>query len=558
MQSLNRLTQEPLRTPRTVRRHPLSVMTSFKPGLCVPIAAMPLLREDSLSAQNIRVECEMMETHELLMNRTNFRVTAYVVPKQAFDRFQGSRDQLDRSYMGQPQIDGGVTVPYFETSVMAAQAGTIPFYNALGIHAKVGQTINTEYLEAYNQIINMRLKNRSPNLAKRGRLDANLAPAFWLNSQWEHVKPDFDQATMDGEVMLNVVNPRIPISGLGLVATSLGTPSAAMAQMRDSTGVTQDWNTGGWTINRYGTTNNTGEAHVGIRRVAPGNDFPDIYAIMQNNNLSVSLADLAMAKKAQWFAKLRENYQGWVDGNALDEYIIDMLMSGLSIPDQAMRTPMLAADVITKFAQSKRYASDYANMAESAVSGAAAVEFDLRVPRLPTGGIVMIMAEALPDQLFERQADPYLFTTSVASLPDALRDELDTQKVDIVTNAQVDVDHATPAGTFGYEPLNGKWNRWGPRLGGKFHRPAAGATNDEVRQRLWAVEQVNPALGTSFYLVPTLNLKPFLDTVNDPFEVTVSGAADIEGNTVFGPELVENTNLYQKVIAKNPVVQAKP
>lgn len=544
--NINRLTAAPLRTARTVRQHPLSIGTSMVAGKCVPLAAIPLFREDALSANDITVKCEMMESHELLMNNVNLRVTAYVVPKQAFDRFQQSRDQLDRSYMGQPQIDGGAVIPYFETQTLAANLSNNPLMKAMGMHGNTGQVINTDYIEAYNQIINMRRRNRSPNLAKRTRLDTSLAEAFWLNSQWQHVVPDFDQGTMDGEVPLTIVNPVVPVRGIGKHDATIG---ATNISLLDSTSYRSF-------PRATAIDNATVGGRFSIEQNASG--YPAVFAELQASGLTLSMADMAMAKKAQWFAKMREKFQGWADGNALDEYIIDMLMQGLSIPDQAMKTPMLIADVVTTFQQSKRYASDYVNMAESAVSGMAEVTFDLRVPRLSTGGIVMIMAEAMPDQLFERQQDTYLFNTLVSELPDALRDELDTQKADIVINRQVDAYHSTPIATFGYEPLNGRYNRAGPRLGGKFYRPATGATNDEVRQRLWAVEQLNPTLGTSFYLVPQLPTSLFLDTVSDPFEVTVGGTPLIEGNTVFGPELVENTNLYAKVLAKNPTVQAKP
>lgn len=538
MDGINRLNHRPVRTPRTRRNHPLQIGTSFMPGLCVPLAAMPLFREDSMNG-DVTVTVEMMETHELLMNSTNLRVTAYFVPYQAFERFDGSRDQLDRSYMGQPKIDGGAVVPFFET--MAAPAvGTNPILRAMGEHANAGDIVNTSFIEAYNQIINMRLINRSPNLPKRGRLDTALAPAFWLNSQWQHVVPDFDQAVIDGEVALNVKPLALPVKGIGVFGGATPGPFSKKE-------------TGGGSVT-YPTGWQASAANVVTIREDPLNaNFPGIYAEMVENGITVSLASIAMAKKAQWFAKLRESYSG-----IEDEYLIDMLMSGLSIPDQAMKRPILIADQTTKFRQAKRYASDYANMAESAVSGAASLSFTLAVPQQNVGGIVMIMAEALPDQLFERQANPYLYTTQVSGLPDALRDELDVQKVDLVTNRQVDVTHATPAATFGYEPMNAKFNRWGPKLGGKFFRPATTGSNDEVRQRLWAIELANPVLGASFYLCPPIHLKPFLDTASDPFEATVAGGAVITGNTVFGGMLVENTNLYAKVIAKNPTEQAKP
>lgn len=541
MRGINRLHTDPVRTKRTLRNHNLQVLTSFQPGVCAPLAYMPLLREDSLSATDVTVSVEMMEMHELLVNSVNLRVTAYLVPFLAFERFEGSRDQFDRSYMGKKKTDdaGAAVVPFFETVAYSGTAS--PFTRTLGLHGKAGDMLNTYPVEAYNQIINMRLRNRSPNLAKRSRLDNSLAPAFWLNSQWQHVVPDFDQAVIDGEVALQYLNNRITVRGVNTVPTPVASSTVLTRNLDGGTFV-----------------NGTNDNYTLTAKKTVAGQAAEVWAELADGGLTVSLSDLAMARKAQWFAKIRERYQGITDGNPDDEYIIDMLMSGLEIPDQSLKQPMLLADVTTKFQQAKRYATDFANMAESAVSGAASVTFDLRVPRISTGGIVMIMAEAMPDQLFERQADPFWSTSSVASLPDALRDELDVQKVDIVQNRQVDVDHATPTGTFGYEPMNNKWNRSGPRIGGKFHKPSAVTNNDAARERLWAIEQANPALGTSFYLVPPLNYKPFLDTVSDPFECTVAGNAVIQGNTVFGGMLVENTNLYEKVIDKKPATQAKP
>lgn len=517
-----------MRTPRTRRNHPVSVLTSMQPGVCVPIACIPMLREDSLRA-SMRVAVEMLETHEILLNSTRLRVTAYVVPFQAYTRFQGSRDQLDRSYMGQPQIDGGSVVNFFE-NLPADGYGVNPIRKYLGDHAKPGDSVNTFDVEGYNLIWNMRAKNRSPNIAPRARLATSLAPAFWMNSQWEHVVPDFDQAVIDGEVALNVVNNRVKVKGLYLDDT---VTAAALVP-----------------INPTGAT--TTAAATNARKLYAAPVPEPVYAEMAEAGITVSLAGLAQARKAQWFAKMREKYQGHDD-----EYIIDMLMSGLTIPDLSMNKPILIADVTTKFAQAKRYATDSGNLAESAVSGAAVVEFDLNVPQINTGGMVFVIAEALPDQLFERQRNPFLYANAVSQLPDYQRDELDVEKVDIVKNAQVDVDHATPAATFGYEPMNAKWNRVGPKLGGKFLRPSAGSTNDEQRQRVWAIETVNPVLGADFYLVKGMHLKPFLDTANDPFEVAVSGNAVISGNTVFGGLLVENTNLYDKVMAKAPAASTQ-
>lgn len=545
MKSVNRQSTRPLRTPRTRRNHPLSVLSSPKAGVCYPLAAMPLLREDQMRGQ-VSIAIEMLETHEILMNSTRARITAYVVPFLAFDRFEGSRDQLDRSYAGEPKVEGGAVVPFFETAAMGA-LGANPIYRALGLHGKPTDMVNTAYLEAYNQIINFRRKNRSPKLAMRERLDSTLAEAFWLNSQWEHVVPDFDQAVIDGEVALNIVEQKMPVRGIGVMAAN-PRPTAYYGTYESPMNGQQDLQAReGWRVRSGGPAAGEAAAELVIKSTN-GVDFrPDIWAEMQENGISVSLSNIAMARKAQWFAKMRERFNGFDD-----DYIIDMLMSGLEIPDQSLKQPILLADVTARFQQVKRYATDSGNLAESAVSGAAMASFDLNVPRLNTGGVVMLMVECLPDQLWERQRDPFFYTSDVASLPDYLRDEMDPEKVDIVRNGQVDTDHATPNATFGYEPMNGKWNRWGPRIGGKFLRPSVNTVADEERQRIWAHEQVNPTLADSFYLVKGLHNKVFLDTETDPFEAAVSGGCVITGNTVFGGMLVEATNDYDEVMAKAP------
>lgn len=514
-----------LRTPRTRRNHPVQVLTSMPAGRAVPVAAVPLLREDSFSGQ-FTIAVEMQETAELLMNRVGLRVSAYLVPFLAFDRFEGSRDQFDRSYMGQPKVDGGAVVPFFETAVAPAHGANL-IHKYLGIHVKPGQSLNTGYVEAYNAIFNYRAKNRSKSLLPRDRLlSTTLAPAFWGQSQFPFVVPDFDQAVIDGEISLNVIGgTRLNVQGL-----------------YSSTGASAS---GGYKVQPEGYGPQLAAASLRDLRVAEAAKQP--FVEMAASGISVSLSNLELAKKTQAFAKLREQYEG-ID----DEWIIDMLMDGLSIPDQAMKSPILLAQQEVAFSQAKRYATDAGNLAESAVSGGAVVNMRVRVPRLSTGGIVMLIAEAVPEQLFERQADWFAHTTAVVQLPDYVRDELDPEKVDRVVNSQIDTDHATPAGTFGYEPMNGKFNRAGTKVGGKFFRPSANSGTDTDRQRLWAIEDVNPVLGANFYLVNNIHNKVFLDTVADPFEATVTGGAVLEGNTVFGGRLVEATNNYDKVKVQAP------
>lgn len=533
-----RLNTMPVDFPQTRRNHPLQVLTSMPPGKMVPIGAIEVLREDSLSS-SMEINVEMLETKELLMNPVNLRITAYCVPWLAMARFDGSRDQFDRSYNKQPQIDGGVTVNFFENQAYGTFGSNL-VYLALGLHAGSGDLVNTMYLEAYNAVWNFRAKNRSLNITPRARLASTLAPAFWPASRFKDVVPNFDQAVIDGKVALNVLNSKMPVSGIAMgdATTYTGNANAGASKQATGTAVTgSNWSLSVGTSAMYVRGDNTTKV-------------PDVFAELQSNGITISLSNIELAKQTQAFARLREKYEGHTD-----EWITDMLMSGLEIPDQALKQPMLMADQMVQFMQGKRYATDGANLTKSAVSGAATMKLNLNLPKLSVGGVVMIFAEAMPEQLFERQRDPFFFVDDVVDLPDALRDTLDPEKVDVILKGEIDTSHANPGQVFGYGPLNWKWNSFGPRIGGKFARPTVDTTVDASRARLWALETLNPTLTESFYLVQSIHLKPFVDEAAEPFELTIDGNAVLTGNTQFGGALVESTVNYDKVLAKAPTAR---
>jgi hypothetical protein len=382
--------------------------------------------------------------------------------------------------------------------------------------------VNSAYDEAYNQIWNYRAKNRSPDLALRARLQNDLAPAFWVHDQFKHMVPDFDQAIIDGEVALNVANANMPVrvgpgadsSGVGVV----GDTNAWARFIADGTVLTTD-------------------------NVEP---VRKLFAELQANGITVSLSNIEMAKKTQMFAEIRRSY------NMHEDHIINLLMDAISIPEQAFKQPMLIGDKTTIFGQSKRYASDAGNLTESVVNGMTQIDMSVQLPRVNMGGVIMVVAEITPDQLFERQEEPFLNSLTVNDLPQFLRDTLDPEKVDVVKNSRIDTSHATPDGTFAYEPLNARWQVDTPRVGGRFYRPTVNTSFDEDRQRIWAVETVNPTLSTDFYLCTNIHTKPFVVTNQDPFEVVSQGEIFIEGNTVFGGHLVEATNDYEEVMAVAP------
>lgn len=537
---VSRMKTTPIPVQRTTRPSSHRVLTSFEPGFMVPVLAIPLLREDSVASAAFRIAFEMKETVEVLMNAVNARVLTYLVPKTAFDRFDGM-DSINKSYEGIPNVEGGDVIPWFEPwNVTSENIAWSDIMKKMGKHARLGQTINTEYIEAYNQIWNFRAKNRSPDIALRGRLDHTLAPAFWLHQTFSHIVPDFDQAIIDGEVALNVVNSKMPVKGFGKVNGAFSGPGAF--PVRESDGSTVDYS-----VASLVEGGNANTQFLVKGQTISGSVYPDVWAELQDNGITVSLSNIDMARKTQAFAALRRQYNGHSD-----EYIIDLLMDGISIPDQAWKQPILLADTSTVFGMSKRYATDAANLTESVVNGATIVEQRFSVPRCPMGGVIMMVVEVSPEQLFERQQDPYLHCTDVADLPQFLRDTLDPEKVVVVKNEEIDNDHDTPNGTFGYAPLNHQWMRNMPQIGGKFYRPQVDAGFDEDRQRIWAVETQNPVLSEDFYLCTTMHQKPFVQTTGDNFEVLVRGEAAIRGNTVFGGLLVEATRDYAEVVEEQP------
>jgi len=536
--SLNnsRLNTNPIYTAQTVRRQTARGITSVDAGKMVPIAAYPLLREESIVSGRVRFSFEMMETAEMLMNAINVRVMAYLVPTLAFERFEGSMDQLNKSYSGETFKDKPV-VPYVETALMGAH-GSNEVYKSIGLHARPDQRVNTMYLEAYNAIWNFRARNRSRDLKPRTRLQSNLAPAFWQHERFKHIVPDFDQAVIDGEVPLNVVNSMLPVKGLGL--TKAGPYQGSVTSVRE---------TGGKKVTYAASAYSDAPAQsISMRVKGSGNNaVPDVFAEMQENGITISLSNIELARKTQAFARLREQYNGHDE-----EYLINLLMDGISVPEKHFTQPILISEKNTVFGMAKRYATDGASLTSSVVNGATFVDMSLQLPRIPTGGVIMVLVEITPDQIFERQKDPFFHAQSVEDFPSYLRDYLDPEKVDVVPNDYIDIDHNKPTSTFGYAPMNYMWQRDAPLVGGKFYRPKVDAGFNEDRQRIWAVETANPTLSENFYICSDIHKKPFVVTNKDPFEVTSTGEILIRGSTVFGQTLHEATNDYDKVMAKAP------
>ena len=524
----------PLKPQSTLRRDEKRIITSADAGKVIPVACVPLLREDRVARGDMRVRFEMMETAELLMNAVTVNVYAHFIPYLASDRFNGM-DQLNRSYEGVPEYEGGAVVPFID---QIAFDRTAEFWSTLGVHAKNGTNVNAFPLEAYNILVNWRRKARSEKLPQRLMTDTSLARAFWNHSSFSHIVPDFDQAMVDGEVELKFSTTKFPVRGLGVDDNETtfqvaGGSSIKMSGGDDATG---------WHMYRNRNSLQEDDDRFFIK-AAVQDGAPDIWAEVKDMGVRVSLANIELAKKTAAFARIRERY-----ADVTEDHIIDLLMDGIRVPDEQMSQPILLDRKRTIFGYNQRYATDAANLSVSATNGETFVDLRMRTPPMNTGGVILVTAEVVPEQMFERQKDYYLAADGVDKFPQFMRDILDPEKVAIVQNDHVDVEHSTPTGTFGYAPLNHEWHkRQLVNIGGKYYRPTVDAAFDEERQKFWAAETLDPALAEDFYLCTDLHKKPFADTTADPVEIMARGRFDIVGHTVFGDRLLEDNGDYLAV-----------
>jgi hypothetical protein len=529
----------PITVQRSTRRDRGRVLTSADAGKILPLKYIPMLREDAVKRGRVRVNFEMMETAELLMNGIVVNVMAHYVPMLAFERFNGSMEELNRSYKGETGI-GGSVVPYFEKNKRyrpdidevindttpedfdvsdyisgGISAGNAEFFQTMGIHTQASN-LNTTVVEAYNAIVNHRRKARSASLPLRNAFDYRLAEAFWALDN-NHIVPDFDQKLIDGEVSLNGLTFEAPLR-----ANAYGAYSARNEVSGGTASAVSDTS---WSpIGDASAATLSGDEVI----------FSDIWAeLTSGGNATMSLADIEQAKKTAAFAKLRSMYDG-----IEDDYVVDMLMEGIRVPEETMKQPILLAKQQTMIGYNQRYATDAANLDTSVTNGYASVDLNIRTPQMNTGGVILITAEIVPEQMWERKKDYFLYETDPDNLPNYLRDVLDPEQVSVVKNDHLDVNHSTPDGTFGYAPLNHEWMRDMVNVGGKYYRPANDAF-DEDRAKIWTVETTDPTLSSDFYLVDSLHKKVFSDQVADAFEITCISDMEITGNTVFGERLLE-------------------
>lgn len=284
-----------------------------------------------------------------------------------------------------------------------------------------------------------------------------------------------------------------------------------------------------------------------LRAVGISGDEGDLVADLASLATTMSVADIDLARETTAWARLRNQYQG-----LSEEYMMDQLLAGIRISDQQLKNPMLVGQADTIVGMSERYATDSANLQKSVTSGQTMLQVPVRAPTTQCGGCIVVTAQALPTQIYERQRDYYFAADGVSDLPNRTSDELDPQPVALVRNVEVDEKYSsgTAGDLFGYAPLNHQWVRRAPNVGGKYYQPDPQAAWTEVRNRLWDANVVDPVLGPDFYVSTTLKHDVFETTTVDPFEWWLSGDVPITGLTYFGPSLLEGTDDYDKVLAQ--------
>lgn len=511
-------------------------LTSMRAGVIQPIAFFPLLREDRIRGQ-IGVQIRMEEALHTIINPIRVTVQAHLVSKIAFERFEGSMETLNRSYKNE-LMPGGAAAPAWyladpNLAGLAADDLGHKIYDSLGIHYKKTGQINTDVLEAYWTMVNWRRAEVSDSLTPFPVTTNDLAPAFWNNQRFGHIKPSFDDLMMEGAIELNLQGV-MPVEGY--TASKSGAGAATAAQIQG----------GADSVSVFGTN-----AGVTIEFDPDGPSAVPGKGLRVNLAASsgvMTLANFELARQTQAMAKMRERYQG-----IADQYLVDLLMSGISVPAEEFRKPLLLGMQSTVINQMERYATDGASLDQSVTNGVAQLGLTIATPSVNPGGVVIVTCEIVPEQLYERVNDSALdFRGGKAdTLPDYLRDYLDPQKVVVVENQYADEFHPDPTGVFGYAPLNHEWQRSFARVGGRYKRPVADGAFVEDRARIWAVEKTDLSLSEDFYVCPQpFPHDVFADADADPFEVICVANMEIVGNTVFGAGFEEDGDNYEKVLAQ--------
>lgn len=545
-----------------------SARTSGRAGEAIPVTYAPMLRGDSCAGQ-ITIGVELAEMPKPLENAVMMRAQLWAVPRPALPQFSGPEDYVQAYHGKSAKILGASdrTPPaLFDTipsgSVAAAESSEI--FRALGITLRSSTAISTDLVDSYNLIMNYRLAAHSSKPTRYNYYQENadalqIKPAFWPKNRFTEVVPDYESALVTGSLDLQLTSGSLPIEGIMMRDASDNTWRDADGTSYGSTttpSATGDFASGGQHItgnNDFGTADTSGIAFRALS--SAGVSVPDIVANLTGGSLPTTLADIDVARKTQAMAKAVAGMRGQdFSGFEAEDVILSELMQGFQPPEWIFNRPWLIDSKTAVFGMNERHSTGAADDLDDSVTiGRAQVTLSCNVPKQDYGALLMATVEVMPERLFERQNDPWLEVVNVDDLPNQMRDSLNTEPVDIVENARIDAKHTTPGGTYGYEPLNKKWDREFTVLGGEFRQLTPGTPNTTARTALWQVDYVDPAFTTDHYVCE----HPFPQNVfsapgSDVCKITVNQRLTITGQTVFGSSIVEDNQDLADVIAEQP------
>jgi hypothetical protein len=532
---------EPLQYGMTRRMDNVALRTSGNAGVVIPVAVAPLLRKDSASGR-IAIQMELAEMPKPLENAVIARGQVWFVPRPSLPYYSGL-DEYTHAYHGKSitALNSSTRTPpaLFETtpsgSVSADLASEI--YKTLGIHGVASQVINHEYIDVYNHIHNFRLASHSSKLPRNEYWSENasearkLKQAFWPRNRMHDIVPDYEQALVTGALDLDVSAGQVPLSFAETVNPGTSNYRADLDQPHNN-----------MAIRASGTVTDVGDYY----------QSNEVFTELAGTTITTTLANVDKARTTQAFAKRVAAYDGSdFSGFNNDDVVMAELMQGFTVPNELLQRPWLLDSKTVVFGMQERHATDAANLDDSITTGRAQMSLNVNVPTSDYGGVIMATVEVMPERLYERQSDEYLYVTDVDDLPNAMRDIQRIEPVDTVINRRLDTAHSTPDGTFGYEPMNSKWKREYTRLGGEFIQSTPGTPSTTARTGLWQADIVDPVFTSDHWLCPS----PFPQDVfsvpsNHCVNISVLQQISIVGITQFGDALVEDNAEFLAVEAE--------
>jgi hypothetical protein len=542
----------PIDFPRTMRADNQSILTTGPAGVAIPFGFIPLFREDAATGR-VTVAAELSEMPAPLENAVIGRLQTWFVPRPSLPQFEGL-DEYTHAYQGKNitrlGASGRTPPSLFDTisvSAVYATANASEFFKHSGLTLKASSTISTDYVDAYILVQNYRLAQMSSKMTRYDYYQEDntaaleLKPALWPRNMLSNVVADYEQALVTGSLDLALTAGAVPVKGIGTFNQTFAASSVSAYEKDGSGAVT------------YADAMPIGEGNAGTAiymEEDPNNaGFPNIHTDFAGENITTSLASIDTARKQQSFAKA----VAAMDGNQFsgfnnDDVLILDLMNGFTVPNELLNRPWLLDAKQGVFGMTERHATDSANLDDSVVVGGLTLQTSINVPTASYGGIIFSTFEFMPERMYPRGHDEYLEVTSEADLPNALRDSLNTEPVEIVTNGEVDTAHTTPDGTFGYRELNAKWNRERTLMGGDFQSLTPGAHATAARTQIWQPEYVDPALNSDLYRCP----HPFPQDVfsapsNDSVTLSIRVECAIRGLTQFGSRLVEDNSEFADI-----------